>query len=298
MLCLPADAASRLAVMVGGRGINGVMAGVLCVSTAMLPAQQATQRKAFDAVSIRRIVPPARVPQVDAPTADGYRLSGLGVIVLILAAYGPQSSGGTMLAPNNIVGLPAWAWANDYEIDARVSEADRADWQDAKKQPGMLHEMLQSLLADRFHLVAHRELRPSNIYSLQLIHRGGPKFRVAAPDEPHPGAVALGDGAFLRIDYGNGVGTRHYYNITMANFAALMSNIAQRTVRDGTGLTGRFDLSFQNPTRLTAPSATTDADDSAQTIFSAMQELGLKLKPMQGESEVLVIDHIEPPTEN
>ena len=191
------------------------------------------------------------------------------------------------------MGLPEWAWNDTYEVAARVSDADRTDWQDSKKQPEMQREMLQAMLADRFHLVAHHEVREMNIFSLQVA-KGGPKFQETKPGEPHPGTTAIPGGGVSSSE----PGARHYYDLTMANFAALMSNIAGRTIRDDTGLTRRYDLSFQNPSRLSAPSASEGASDSGPTIFSAMQELGLKLKPAKGEAEVLVIDHIERPTEN
>ncbi len=283
--------------MLKRRVIGAALAGFLCADTVLAGAQQAIQKKTFDVVSIRQKVSQEHVAQFDAPTPDGYRMTGLGAIILILSAYAPQSGHGTVLAPNNIVGLPAWAWGDSYEIDARVSDADRPDWQDPKKQPAMLHEMLQAMLADRFHLTAHRELRSGKVYSLQLA-KGGPKFKETKPGEPHPGAIPLEDGGFARIDYAAGSGTRYYYNMTMANFAALMSNIAQRTIRDDTGLTGRYDLTLQNPSRLSAPTAADDESDSAPTIFSAIRDLGLKLEPAKGSYEVLVIDHIDRPSEN
>ena len=282
------------------RVIGIALACALCADAALAQAggaQPAAHAKTFDVVSIRQNVSPGHVAQFDAPTPDGYRMTGLGVIILVLTAYAPQSSHGTMLAPNNIVGMPEWAWNDNYEVDARISDADRADWQDPKKQPEMLREMLQAMLADRFYLVAHREVREANIYSLQVA-KGGPKFQETKPDEPHPGALALPGGGSARIDYATGSGTSHDYDMTMANFAARMSNIAQRTIRDDTGLTGRYDLTFQYPSRLGAPTASDSASDSAPTIFSAMQELGLKLEPAKGQIEVLAIDHIERPSEN
>lgn len=63
------------------------------------------------------------------------------------------------------------------------------------------------------------------------------------------------------------------------------------------GLSGRFAirLSFTErpPERPDAPG------DDRPTIFTALQEqLGLKLEPTRSSAEVLVIDHVERPTEN
>jgi uncharacterized protein (TIGR03435 family) len=66
---------------------------------------------------------------------------------------------------------------------------------------------------------------------------------------------------------------------------------------DNTGLVGRFAmrLTFAEhlPERPDAPAG------DRPTIFTALQEqLGLKLEPTRSTADVLVIDHVERPTEN
>jgi uncharacterized protein (TIGR03435 family) len=82
-----------------------------------------------------------------------------------------------------------------------------------------------------------------------------------------------------------------------------------RIVTDRTGLHGTFDLSLRwLPDRLpevTAPLATAGlatigaVDPSAPSIFTALREqLGLKLEPLRGPAEVLVVERVERPTTN
>ena len=92
---------------------------------------------------------------------------------------------------------------------------------------------------------------------------------------------------------------------------------------DKTGLTGRYDFKLtwmSSPGEMGAnPGApgfaggagasgngqptqgvsTPAADSSGPTLFTAIQEqLGLKLKSTKGPVEILVIDHVEEPSEN
>jgi uncharacterized protein (TIGR03435 family) len=288
----------RICLMVMSRVVSTAFITSLMVSSVagQAPPGEPVGRT-FAVISIRPQAPSEPAPQANSATPNGYHLSGLGVIVLILGAYTPGTGSDSVLGVNDIVGVPAWAWKEDYGIDARISDEDRSEWNDTRKQPEMLRQMLMNLLTERFHFAAHRETREDSILSLQVA-KGGPKFKVTKPDEAHLGAIALPGGGFGRIDYTNRYGTRYYFDVNMTNFAALLSNIAQHPVRDDTKLQGRYDLSFQNPARLNAPSTNDDALDPQPTIFSVMQELGLKLTSVKGPHEVLVIDRIEHPTAN
>ena len=80
-----------------------------------------------------------------------------------------------------------------------------------------------------------------------------------------------------------------------------------RTVRDETGLTGLFDMEMSwTPTRM--PNIPADAspelaralqsvDPNGASLFTALEEqLGLKLVSGKDQTEVLVVDHVEPPS--
>ena len=71
-----------------------------------------------------------------------------------------------------------------------------------------------------------------------------------------------------------------------------------RVVLDNTGLTDRYDFKLTWASD-SAAADTTSTDTSGPSIFSAVSEqLGLKLEPQKGPVPVLVIDHIELPSEN
>jgi uncharacterized protein (TIGR03435 family) len=78
-----------------------------------------------------------------------------------------------------------------------------------------------------------------------------------------------------------------------------------RVVIDKTGIDGRYDVTLKwTPDSGTTPvnsgtEGTAAPPDSGPSIFTAIQEqLGLKLEPAKGPVQVLVIDHVEMPSEN
>jgi uncharacterized protein (TIGR03435 family) len=95
----------------------------------------------------------------------------------------------------------------------------------------------------------------------------------------------------------------------MASLAAALSHLLGRTVLDKTGLKGNYDFTLQwtpddsEPLKRIAdnpvPGNTPQPDSSGPSIFTAIEEqLGLKLDSQKGLAEVLVIDHVEKPSEN
>src|SRR4051812_40630607 len=67
---------------------------------------------------------------------------------------------------------PDWLKTERFDIIAKMP--DRA----TKEQ---MPEMLQALLADRFRLKIHREMRENTVYAL-VVAKGGPKLKEADPD--------------------------------------------------------------------------------------------------------------------
>ena len=94
--------------------------------------------------------------------------------------------------------------------------------------------------------------------------------------------------------------------------ATVLSQQLGRQVLDQTGLKGNYDLTLKwtpeqgegmmlggpgggGPPPESAPAP----DTSGPSIFTAIQEqLGLKLEPTKAPAEVLVVDHVERPSEN
>jgi uncharacterized protein (TIGR03435 family) len=263
----------------------------------------------FDVISIRenRDVPNSQSPTFNGPTPDGYRLKGLPLFAVIQLAFLPSKEG-MSFRPDRISGVPAWAFYTSsvrYDIDAKVPEVNLSQWKDPAQQPAMLRAMLQAMLADRFQLAAHRETKEIPIYQLALGKRA-PKLKpseattLADVRREHPDAVTLRGGTI--VTSGPNPGQQNVYGITMPDLGTFLSNLAGRPVQDTTGLTGRYDVTYQielaPPPQEGASGAVSPDYFSSQIYSIVQQQLGLQLKSARGPVETLVIDHIEKPTEN
>jgi bla regulator protein BlaR1 len=224
--------------------------------------------------------------------ADNYPLLGL-----IAGAYNVQ--------PFQITGAPGWIESARYDVVAKphvnlskalITSEAIGKWQAETKL------MLQSLLEERFQLQLHRETKELPVYAL-TIAKGGLKLHPGncteydpnnPPPRPAPGQKrpdycgnlsAGGSGPTEKLDA---------FAITMSQFLGFLPNYTGRVVIDKTGFTGTFDAHFV----FTAQSPAQD-ETSAPSLFTAIEEqLGLKLESTKGPVEILVIDHVERPSEN
>jgi uncharacterized protein (TIGR03435 family) len=237
-------------------------------------------------------------------TPDGFRMKDLPLMAVIQTAYVP-SQGGLSFRPNQLIDVPPWLNSIRYDIDAKVSEADLPRWKDPALQPAMLRAMLQAMLADRFKLAVHREMREIPIYELAL-GRKAPKIKPASSTEladirqKHPDAVTLKSGTIVTT--GPNPGQQNVFGITMPDLGTFLSNLAGRPVHDATGLTGEYDVTYQielAPRQQDGSGTAVPPDYFSSQIYSIVQDqLGLQLRAAKGSVESLVIDHVERPSAN
>jgi uncharacterized protein (TIGR03435 family) len=91
--------------------------------------------------------------------------------------------------------------------------------------------------------------------------------------------------------------------IPVANLVHLLARQLGRTVVDKTGLTGNYDFTLKwAPDESQGPPGMDNGsppDSSGPSLFTAIQEqLGLRLEAQKGPVEILVIDHVERPSDN
>lgn len=213
-------------------------------------------------------------------SADGLTLKNLPLEQMICSAWD--------LKPYQISGLSGWMKSSGYDLTAKVSAEDVAAYK--KLNATQRREMLEKLLAERFHLKTHMETKTLPIYDL-VADKGGAKLKPSTAIEPtseeelkaHPdkyrkGSMSMGPGMF------EGVG------LPIRSLASQLSNALGKPVHDATGLTGLYDISLHFSRDDGAGSA------DAPSVFSAVQEqLGLKLVPGKGPVETLIVDAAEKP---
>jgi len=284
-------------------------AGMAMGQPAVAPeAGKPAKPMAFDVISIRQnLSPPQRAhgaPPAFGPTPDGYRMVGIPMTLPIITAYLPQTSGVTAFMPNQIKDLPDWVNRDTYDIDAKVADENRADWQNPALQKTMLPAMLRTLLEDRFKMAVHRETKDTSVYFL-VVAKTGPKFKQADPAAEHPDGIKLPWGGVLVQQQG----VAKLYGTSMASLATLLSSIGGQTgnigrqIQDKTGLTGSYDVIINQPPPDVAPSgqsgAASDPGGGASAVLDyVLDSLGLKLESGKSTVETLVIDHIERPSAN
>ena len=140
--------------------------------------------------------------------------------------------------------------------------------------------MLQALLVDRFHLAIRHETKDLPAYSLNIA-KNGPKLRESTTPE---------DLQDMRVDLGQIKNNR----ISTEQLAGVLSRLLGLPIVDETGLTGYYDVLL----KWTADDTSADTT-VGPSIFAAIQDtLGLRLSGGKQPIDVLVIDHVERPTEN
>jgi uncharacterized protein (TIGR03435 family) len=238
--------------------------GILLCSVASGQAFEAASIKAIDltkgSVNVQRMNGPERF-QVVLPLSE-----------LIYWAYGVRDF--------QVSGGPAWLARDRFEVQATAGRTS---------SEAQIKQMLQALLADRFQLKLHRATKEVAIYAL-VLGKNGPRLAVAKD-----AALCNGNGCF-----GVSLGSLTGSGATMDFTAYVLSHLTDRPVLDKTGLDGHYDFKMTyDQSSVTPPSPfmpTTPTE--GPSIFTAVEDLGLKLEPQKASVEMLVIDSVERPSED
>jgi uncharacterized protein (TIGR03435 family) len=269
--------------------------------------------------------------KVDAARVD---IGSMSMADLIRIAY--------RVKPYQVSG-PAWINSERYSIQAKLPEG---------ASPDQVPEMLQALLAERFHLQVHRDKKEQPVLAL-IVGKNGPKLKDSPPEAEAPPPAAEDPNKGFTINAGQGAvritgnptqgrgmsvtggqfgamrvsmtkeGSMHLESerMTIPALVDILSRFNDRPVVDMTELKGTYQMALDlsmDEIRNMARSAGVNvpsgagaaaggdgrmpadlAEGSGASLFTSVQQLGLKLDPRKIPLEMIVVDGGDKtPTEN
>jgi uncharacterized protein (TIGR03435 family) len=266
-------------------GLMALLAAAVSAQTAEMPHFEVAEVD----VSPHQVRPMAQGPFF---TGGRYEVRQASMLDLIRMAYGVD--------PERVYGGPSWLEMDRFDVFAQTPGASNA-------QSRAL--MLQGLLADRFHLVVHKDEKPMAAFALSVAKKPllkeaegsgdtGCKFDFQNTQQPPPQP----GGGPQTITLPTFVYTCH--NTTMAAFASGLLDVpgsaqyfSNRPVVDRTGLQGAWDFTLKFTPKVPAGLNVTG---EAMPLFDAVEkQLGLKLEASTTSMPVIMVDSVnEKPTPN
>ena len=228
------------------------------------------------------------------PQTTNLRLLNWRIESLISYAYGVDEY--------QVTGAPKWPWPTVFVIEAKSdSEADAKLAALPREQQGAeQRHMLHALLEERFRLKTHWETKEGDTYNL-VVAKGGPKLgeHGSLPptadelknfgDHPVPTIYQKNDGRGYDF-IGHGCPISQLVSMLTLQFG--------RPVNDKTGLTGKYDFVLAYRGRWDRDRKDDDTDPMPPMDRALQEQLGLKVEGVKGPVKVLVVDHVEKPSEN
>jgi len=262
--------------MPGSKALCRIVLTLVAILQSSAIAQSDAARRTFEVASVRQhqgIVFRSGPFTVSDPLI---RLEGYTIYGLVMDAYGLRDFQLKISSeiPKDDV------YNTMYDIVARAPGSGVPGIEEARV-------MLQNLLADRFKLRVHREVKEMQVYAL-TVGRGATRLRTSSTGDQCSVHVALSNDGRNNEEV--------FSSCPIERLADRLTNlIGNRPVVDQTGLRGRYDF------RLVAiPEFRTRGQSDSADIdpVTATSELGLKLVAQKASLDVIAVDHLEKPTEN
>lgn len=263
-------------------------------------------QRSFDVASVKADAGPFRPPNFPLDAGDAFRPVGghfsadFPLTTYITFAYRIGLTAGQRAAM--VAHLPGWVATDRFDIQAEAQGSPTKD---------QMRLMMQSLLAERFQLKVHFEMQLTPVFAMVLVKpdKTGPKLR------PHSEGVpceATGTtkvfppvcDSYMMEMSPNGSAQAGSRNTTLGSIAGALPGIGglDRPVVDRTGLGGMFDFSIEftpESRAASAGNAGAATDVPGSTFLEALgEQLGLKLEATKAPQRILVVDHVERPSQN
>lgn len=272
----------------------------LLVAAALLLSAQT-----FDVASVKLNKDGGPVAGLRRIPGGRFEATNIQLSALIAFAY--------QLQPYELQGGPSWLDSDRWDIIARMA-GDPPPVAPGEIDPMMI--AMRALLAERFKLAVHRDMKDTDVYLLvrnradgrlgpgikqsttdcmavqmatDAARRGGPP----ASNPNTPDHMVCG----MRVS----VGRVQFGGRPLSTFTSVLTALTQRRIVDRTGLTGdwEFDISFALTPSGPAGADTPAPDPNAASLFTVLQEaLGLKLQSARIPMPVMVVDRVERPEQD
>jgi uncharacterized protein (TIGR03435 family) len=248
-----------------------------------LPAMDAKADPSFEVATIKPTPPDAQCKYLSLRGRQ-FSTCNTSLTDLLTFAYGVHAK--------QLIGLPPWAETDKYDL---AGEPDAPGAPNEKQTKAMV----QKIIAERFKLTFHHDKKDLSVFAITVAKSSAAPGSKLTPAQSGPNG--------LPANFFRGLGNLVNVNSSIADLArVLQAVVLDRPVVDQTGITGRFDFNLNwTPDesqfaglgiKLPPPSEKADAPPN---LFTAIQEqLGLKLDPTKAPVDVLVIDHVEKPSDN
>jgi len=237
---------------------------LLAIALALAVTAVAQSPATFEVASIKPYISQGdpNSESSDTNVLQGGRFTGTNVTPrkLIRMAFQMEDS--------RVSGAPGWVDSERYNIEAKTAggvEITRDN----------ISQLMKSLLISRFQFQYHNETKEMPEYSLEVAKSGSKVKAHTGEGEPSMSNNARQGTMALKAT-----------KISMRDFAGNLTRHVGRTVVDNTGLKGDFDISLEW-------AADQTGEGASPSIFTALQELGLRLVSTKGTVDTIVIDHIE-----
>jgi uncharacterized protein (TIGR03435 family) len=238
---------------------------------------------------------------------------------IVGGGFEPDHSGRFSLQNNNLMNLLLWAYpvtshqilgwddlpkelkSAFFNVGAKVDPADEQRLATLpRKQVELEHQhMMQALLADRFNLKVHWEVRDSATYNLELVKSG--KLRSTGAPLTAEEVKMFGNRPIPPIyQKGGSRGGFEYvaHGATVADLAETLTEQFGPPVNDRTGLSGKYDFDLKTYQTLDTDRQVEETNPWPPLETAIRDQLGLKLVHSHGPVKFLVIDHVEMPSPN
>ncbi len=188
-------------------------------------------------------------------------------------------------------GVPDWVLSEPYDVEVKAGNGSGFPGMAAGQRNEQMRLMLQAVFADRLKLRIRREIAETPVYGLVAGPHGIKLGRAKIAERDCTEGAPFGGTGCHQFQGGAGRGIRGTA-IDMVDLAAYVSSWSDRPVIDQTGIKGLYEIQTEGWT------SSGNDDANRPGLAEILDRVGLKLVRKKSPLEIVVIEHLERPSEN